>query len=66
MTERGITEKLLAEKIGVSQRCMHGYLNSHEHRRIPFKIFYGIMEALNVSLEEIIIINSPDDKKDGK
>lgn len=66
MTERGISEKMLAEKIGVSQRCLHGYLTSHEHRRVPFKIYYGIITELEVSLEKIIIRISPNDKKDGK
>ncbi|MDE5766270.1 MAG: hypothetical protein K2I17_03785 [Clostridia bacterium] len=66
MIERGINEKQLAEQIGVSQRCLHGYLTSHEHRRIPFKIYYGILTELGVSLESIIIKSSQDDKKDGK
>lgn len=66
MVERGIDEKLLAAQIGVSQRCLHGYLTSHEHRRIPFKIYYGIITELNAPLESIIIIPTQDDKKDGK
>lgn len=60
MQERGISEKQFAEKMGVSQRCLHGYLIQYRER-VPFKIFIGIYDtfnpdALNVPFKELVII----------
>ena len=60
MQERGLTEAQLAEKMGVTQRRLHGYLSSRKYRKIPFKIYYGLVYILEASVSDIITESPPE------
>ncbi|MDE7379487.1 MAG: helix-turn-helix transcriptional regulator [Clostridia bacterium] len=53
MKERGISEKQLAEKIGISQMCLNGYLTQYREK-VPFKIFVGLYYALDIPFNQLI------------
>ena len=59
MRERGISEKQLAEKMGVTKKRLHGYLIQYR-KNVPCKIFVGIRVALDIPFEELIT-TLPDD-----
>jgi transcriptional regulator with XRE-family HTH domain len=47
LTERGMTQKDLAEKAGVSRPTVNHYLMGH--RSIPMPVFFKFAEVLNVA-----------------
>lgn len=53
MDERGISEKQLAEMMGVPKRRLHGYIDGWTKRNVPFKIAFGLREALDITIEEL-------------
>ena len=55
MQKQGLTEKQLAEKMNVSVKRLHKYLYSDNYAHIPYAIYYGLLKALNLKFEQIII-----------
>lgn len=55
MKKQRLTEKQLAEKMGVSVKRLRKYLYSDYYKHIPYAIYYGLLKTLNLSFEQIII-----------
>ena len=52
MTHKGMTQKELADKVGITQSAMSRYIND---KRIPFiDVAFKIAAALGVSIDELV------------
>lgn len=55
LQKQGLTEIQLAEKMDVSVKRLRKYLYSDNYAHIPYAIYYGLLKALKLSFEQIII-----------
>lgn len=57
--ERGLTEKALAEKMDISVKRLHFYLNHWEQKRVNIIVALKFANALDLSFNELITTSPP-------
>ena len=65
MQKKGLTVNQLAEKSGITARRLKRYINGESAGRTPFDIGLVFYDILGIKFKDMLI-EIPDDKKDGK
>ncbi len=59
MQERGLTEKVLAEQMGIPEKRLHFYLTSWKQKCVSFKIMLLFYNAFEIPFKQLITTTPP-------